>query len=304
MVLVHGGGGNVLIFSELAAGLGPDQPIYAFQWSGWDGHRGHTTVAEMADAYVGELRRLAPEGPYRLGGHCIGGLIAIEMAHRLVADGAEIDGPLIVSDAPNLGARSHRTDEPDHDAESERRFEAMVEELLNRVPQELRTDGWRGRTRTPAPSEAAQPTPKLDPVRATLRRYPWMLRTAKSARRSLQVARIEATVRLGRELPIGRREQYCTETLVRTAERHRPRPWTGDVLYLRTATFAAKEMALKGWWDDVEMGFGELCNGRFESHVVGGSHNDALKIPWVAERIRAAFGSNPPETTAADSTLR
>ena len=83
-MLVHGGGGNVLIFSELAANLGPDQPIYAFQWSGWDGHRGEVTVAEMADAYVGELRRYAPDGPYRLGGHCIGGLIAIEMAYRLV----------------------------------------------------------------------------------------------------------------------------------------------------------------------------------------------------------------------------
>ncbi len=303
LALVHGGGGNVLIFSELAAGLGPDQPIYAFQWSGWDGHRGHTTVAEMADAYVDELRRMAPEGPYRLGGHCIGGLIAIEVAHRLVAAGAEIDGPLIVSDAPNLDARSHRTDEPDHDAESERRFEAMVEELLNQVPQELRTDGWRGPTRT-APSEAAQPTPELDPIRATLRRYPRILRLAKSARTSLQVARIKATVRLGRELPMGLRELYCTETLVRTARSHHPRPWTGDVLYLRTATFAGEEMALDGWWDDVDMGFGELCNGRFESHVVGGSHNNALKIPWVAERIRTAFGSNPPEITPADSTLR
>ena len=86
-----------------------------------------------------------------------------------------------------------------------------------------------------------------------------------------------------------RREQYCTETMIRTAKRHRPRPWSGDVLYFRTATFAASDMALEGWWDDVEMGFGELCEGRFESHVVGGRHNEPLKLPWVAERIRASF---------------
>lgn len=289
LVLFHGGGGNVLIFSELALHLGSDQPIYAFQWSGWDGHRGETTVAEMADAYVAELQRFAPDGPYRLGGHCIGGLTAIEVAHRLVDRGVEIDGPLIVSDAPNLTARSHQPDEPGSDAASERRFEAMAAELLNQVPEELRIDGWRGRTHTASADAATRAKPKLDPVRATLRRYPWLLRTAKSLRRHLQLTRIQATVRMGRQLPMGERELYCTDTMIRAAKRHRPRPWAGDMLYFRTATFAAKEMALEGWWDDVEMGFGELCAGRFESHVVGGQHNDALKLPWVADRIRAEF---------------
>jgi amino acid adenylation domain-containing protein len=292
LVLAHGGGGNVLIFSELAVNLGPEQPVYAFQWSGWDGHRGETTVDEMADAYVGELRRFAPDGPYRLGGHCIGGLIAIEMAHRLVQQGAEIQGPLIVSDAPNLAARSHRSGEPDSDADTSQQFDAMVDELLARVPPELRTEGWRGRSRNAGAAPDSGPGPKLDPIRATLHRFPWLLRTAKSTRSALQFAAIQATVRMGRELPMDRRLQYCTETLIRTAKRHRPRPWSGDVLYFRTATFAAREMALEGWWDDVEMGFGELCSGRFESHVVGGRHNEPLKLPWVAERIREAFTSS------------
>ena len=292
LVLVHGGGGNVLIFSELATNLGPSQPVFAFQWSGWDGRRGEASVADMADAYVSELQRFAPSGPYRLGGHCIGGLIAIEMAHRLVELGAEIDGPLIVSDAPNLGASSHRAEEPDSDDATEQRFEAMVEALLARVPPELRTEGWRGRLRRPGASDAGtSPQQHLDPVRATLRRYPWLLRAAKSVRTKAQVVRIESTVRLGRELPMDRRLLYCTETMTCAAKRHRPRPWTGDVLYFRTATFAAKEMALEGWWDDVEMGFGELCEGRFESHVVGGRHNEPLKLSWVAERIREAFAA-------------
>jgi amino acid adenylation domain-containing protein len=289
LVLVHGGGGNVLIFSKLAVNLEPAQPIYAFQWSGWDGHRGEATVAEMADAYVGELRRFAPVGPYRLGGHCIGGLTAIEMAHRLVELGAEIDGPLIVSDAPNLSARSHHADEPDSNPDSERRFEAMVDTLRARVPDELRTDGWRGRTPTEVADGTVAPPPKLDPARAVLHRFPWMLRSAKSARTSLQMARLRLMLRLGREIPMDQRELYCTETLIRAARRHRPRPWDGDVLYFRTSTFAASQMALEGWWDDVEMGFGELCTGRFESHVVGGRHNEPLQLPWVAERIREAF---------------
>lgn len=296
LVLVHGGGGNVLIFSELAENLGGDQPIYAFQWSGWDGHRGEATVSEMADAYVRELHRFAPEGPYRLGGHCIGGLIAIEMAHRLVASGAEIDGPLIVSDAPNLGARSHHHDEPEADAASHERFEAMVRELLDRVPAELRTDGWRGGAAShPLPDDSAS-EPELDPIRAVLHRYPWMLQSAKSLRRWLQIARVEITVRAGRELAMDQREFYCSETMIRTAKRHRARPWNGDVVYFRTATLAAREMALEGWWDDVDMGFAELCTGRFESHVVGGRHNEPLKLRWVADRISEAFTESSGRT--------
>jgi hypothetical protein len=121
-----------------------------------------------------------------------------------------------------------------------------------------------------------------------------MLRAAKTARTKLQVARIELTVRLGRELPMDQRLLYCTETMVRAAKQHRPRPWTGDVLYFRTATFAAREMALEGWWDDVEMGFGELCLGHFESYVVGGRHNEPLKLPWVADRVRESFAESSP----------
>ncbi len=291
LVLVHGGGGNVLIFSELAVNLGSAQPLYAFQWAGWDGHRGEATVPEMADAYVRELRRFAPVGPYRLGGHCIGGLIAIEMAHRLVELGAEIDGPLIVSDAPNLSARSHRADEPDSDPDSQRRFEATVDTLRSRVPEGLRSDGWRGRTAAEVAESSALPA-KLDPVRAVLHRFPWMLRSAKAARTALQMARLRLLLSLGRDVPMDQRELYCTETLIRAARRHRPRPWDGDVVYFRTSTFAASQMALDGWWDDVEMGFGELCTGRFESHVVGGRHNEPLKLPWVAERIQEAF--SPP----------
>jgi amino acid adenylation domain-containing protein len=304
LVLAHGGGGNVLIFSELAVNLGPDQPIYAFQWSGWDGHSGETTVAEMAGAYVRELLRVAPVGPYRLGGHCIGGLTAIEMARRLVELGAEIDGPLIVSDAPNLAARSHHAEEPQSNSESERRFEAMVDTLRSRVPEELRTDGWRGRTVTELAESDSAPAPKLDPARAVLHRFPWMLRSAKATRTWLQMARLRLLLRVGREVPMDQREMYCTETLIRAARRHCPQPWDGDMLYFRTSTFAASQMALEGWWDDVEMGFGELCMGRFESHVVGGRHNDPLKLPWVAERIRAAFGSDTSASEADAAAAR
>src|SRR5690606_28756573 len=144
LFLVHGGQGNVLIFGEFAANLAPDQRVYAFQWSGWDGHRGPRTIPEMAAAYKEELLRAEPVGPYRLGGHCIGGLIAVELAHLLIKDGAEVDGPLVISDGFNLGASSYRPDDPYASPESQRKFEQRADEILSMVPAQLRTGDWRG----------------------------------------------------------------------------------------------------------------------------------------------------------------
>jgi amino acid adenylation domain-containing protein len=87
---VHGGGGNVLLFRELARHLGSDYPFYGLQSRGLDGKSKYlTTVHEMASVYLQEIRKLQPEGPYYLGGFCMGGLVAYEMAQQLRAQGQQ-----------------------------------------------------------------------------------------------------------------------------------------------------------------------------------------------------------------------
>ena len=287
LFLVHGGGGNVLIYGDFAANLAPDQRVYAFQWSGWDGGRGGRTIPEMAAAYKEELLRAEPQGPYRIGGHCIGGLIAIELARLLVADGAEIDGPLIISDAPNLAARSYHRDDPDRSAASRQRCDQRADEILAMVPAGLRTGDWRG-SRDPKPD--APNRPQRSTVQSILARLPWLVALIRAVRDWL---RINLRVLLHREVPMRLRERYCTNTLVRAAKRHRPRPWSGDVLYLRAGTFEAKTMGLEGWWDDTTLGFEELCEGGFDLHVVGGYHNDPFSFTYSADRVREAFEITP-----------
>ena len=88
---IHGAGGNVFNFAELAEELGTGQPFLAFQARGVDGVTApHADIPAMAEAYLAELRSAQPEGPYHLAGYCGGGLIAFEMACRLRADGAEV----------------------------------------------------------------------------------------------------------------------------------------------------------------------------------------------------------------------
>jgi phthiocerol/phenolphthiocerol synthesis type-I polyketide synthase E len=88
---VHGAGGNVLIYRELSKCLGSDQPFYGLQAQGLDGNRPVlVTIEEMATLYVKEMRKAQPHGPYMLGGYCMGGTIAFEIAQRLAAAGEQV----------------------------------------------------------------------------------------------------------------------------------------------------------------------------------------------------------------------
>jgi pyochelin synthetase len=99
---VHGGGGNVLIYRELAHHLAPDYPFYGLQARGLDGTGEYLATTEaMAEAYLREVRELQPQGPYYLGGFCMGGQIAFEMAQRLVRDGQQVN-LLFVIDTHNF----------------------------------------------------------------------------------------------------------------------------------------------------------------------------------------------------------
>ncbi len=88
---VHAAGGNVLIYRALSRHLGPDQPFYGLQAQGLDGERPCLTrVEEMAALYVREIRKVQPHGPYLLGGYCLGGTIALEMAQQLRKEGESV----------------------------------------------------------------------------------------------------------------------------------------------------------------------------------------------------------------------
>jgi surfactin family lipopeptide synthetase A len=85
---VHGAGGAVIRFYDLARHLGSDQPVYGLQALGAAGKESvHTRVEDMAAAYISEIRTVQPDGPYLLAGYSFGGLVAFEMAQQLIAQG-------------------------------------------------------------------------------------------------------------------------------------------------------------------------------------------------------------------------
>lgn len=70
--------------------LGSEQPVYCLPY-GWIAARNPTTyIKALASLYVNEIRAIQPSGPYFLGGYCFTGLVALEMAHQLQAQGQSV----------------------------------------------------------------------------------------------------------------------------------------------------------------------------------------------------------------------
>lgn len=91
LFLVHSNHGMVLPFYGLSRRLGEDQPLFAFRARGLSKREvPHADIPSMAVEYVAHLRRQQPDGPYYLGGHCLGGVVAFEMARILVSEGEDV----------------------------------------------------------------------------------------------------------------------------------------------------------------------------------------------------------------------
>jgi acyl-CoA synthetase (AMP-forming)/AMP-acid ligase II/thioesterase domain-containing protein/acyl carrier protein len=100
--------GSLLVLRHLAAALGPDQPVYAISLPAM-----HTTwhrnreIEPLARTAVTVMRERQLDGPYRLLGHSLGGLIAYEMANQLLRAGEEVD-IVIIADALHPDLVRHR----------------------------------------------------------------------------------------------------------------------------------------------------------------------------------------------------
>lgn len=86
----------ILVYFEvmnypLSEYLGKDQPFYGFLHYGSRGEEiKYKSVEEFAKAYIEQLQKVIPNGPYFLGGFSFGGILAYEMALQLKNQGHEV----------------------------------------------------------------------------------------------------------------------------------------------------------------------------------------------------------------------
>jgi surfactin synthase thioesterase subunit len=102
--LVAGGFGaehELLVYAGLAPHL--DRPFYGLRIRGVDDLTAPPDGVEaIASELVREVRKVQPSGPYLLGGSCIGGVVALEMARQLQGAGEGVERLIMVdSTYPN-----------------------------------------------------------------------------------------------------------------------------------------------------------------------------------------------------------
>ncbi len=103
---VHGENSNAFLPHH----LGPDQPLYGLLQQGRDGTRAlYTTIEDIAAYYLRGLRSVQPSGPYFLGGYCVGGILAFEMAQQLRKQAQEVALLLLLDPPPTGHGRSSRS---------------------------------------------------------------------------------------------------------------------------------------------------------------------------------------------------
>ncbi|MFC4060849.1 SDR family NAD(P)-dependent oxidoreductase [Planomonospora corallina] len=112
LFLAHPAGGTTGVYAQLAELLGAGRVVFGLErleeqaGPGGAGGAGHG-VEERAARYVEEIRKVQPEGPYRLGGWSFGGILAFEIARRLGAEDVELVA-MIDSGLPDETAREER----------------------------------------------------------------------------------------------------------------------------------------------------------------------------------------------------
>ncbi|MEO0870136.1 MAG: alpha/beta fold hydrolase, partial [Cyanobacteria bacterium J06642_11] len=93
----HGGSADALTWARFSHLLGTERPFYALQRPDLDGSDvTHTTVEALATDCVREIRMVQPKGPYLVGGHCLGGAVAFEIAQQLQADGEDVESVILI----------------------------------------------------------------------------------------------------------------------------------------------------------------------------------------------------------------
>lgn len=107
LFFVHSGQGEVVTYGLLAHQLA-ERPVYGLQAPGIQGESWPLmSIPKMADRYLQEILEREPTGPYLLAGTCMGGMVAFEIAQRLVRMDRQV-GLLALIDSPTAPLTGRR----------------------------------------------------------------------------------------------------------------------------------------------------------------------------------------------------
>jgi amino acid adenylation domain-containing protein len=254
LFVVHGGGGTVLFLRDLARHLGGARPLYGLQCEGFDGkHATRLSVEQMAAHYLCVLRTVQPEGPYRIGGYCFGGLVAFEMAQQLHRRGERAE-LVALFNAPNRAVAAGTIEEKR--ARTSRR--AVLErhwQMLAHLPGAAKL-GYAG-----------------EAVRHAIAWRRGLVHDRRGqAAQHLRAIACDLHVAARRAIPPGLRDAYVFQVTTHAEQRYVPARYPGHLVVLRG----------KGLYRDPALGWGQYAQS-IETVEVGGPQR--LRREIVAEPV-------------------
>jgi len=245
--VIHARGGAVLNYRTISTFVDPEQPVYGIQCRGLDGRtEPFHSLQEMAAQYIEEIRRMQPHGPYFLGGGSLGGIVALEMAQQLRADGERV-GLLAMFDSwgPTWFSPEHM---PSASARFTRRITGHLDRLRREgVSEELRLLVRRGGVR--------------------LQGY-----AKKLACRVMRA--------VGTELPHNLRYFYVEQANLAALWRYVPEEYPADVVLFRALDDPDADFS------DPTMGWRATVQGEIEVIDAPGTHNSLVHDPVFGELFR------------------
>ncbi|MGS0897547.1 thioesterase domain-containing protein, partial [Burkholderia stagnalis] len=133
--------GLVAEYRELAAALDDTVAVYGVQSHHYtDAHWWPETFEAVVDDYVEDIRRVQPEGPYRLLGWSSGAVLAVEIAHRLEALGQAVECLMTI----DAGPPDRIVADPADTSRAMERRRARPEELEPLRAFVAQTEKWKG----------------------------------------------------------------------------------------------------------------------------------------------------------------
>lgn len=255
--------------------MDPVQPLYGLQAIGMQpGCEPDRRIETMAARYVTVVRQVQPSGPYYLGGHCYGGLVAYEMARQLEALG-ETTALLVVIEGAT--PPDYFQDQPLFHPQ---RLEFMVQSLPHsarcykefgglrvghRIQKRLGlgTQSNSGRNGTDGLSLEADRSALDDARREELEQIMQFRHTFFKAPPPAEQFRL-------REINLRAMDEYVY------------RPYGGTVTLFR-ARLMRFGVILS--WADPQCGWGSLARGGVSIRYIDGSHGGCLREPYVGDLI-------------------
>jgi thioesterase domain-containing protein/acyl carrier protein len=290
LFLIHDADGKIILYLNLAHRLESERSVYGLRPYGKDGYPIlHTRIADMAAHYIEKIRSVQPEGPYLLGGLCVGGNLAFEMAVQLQAQGQKVSLVALI-DATDVQAPINRQ---------------TTSKRLNRFSQILtQSQQLKGQERLTFILKKA--TEKVK----NLLSYESLTRIEK-LQYKFKVMLYRYYLDKGLPLPQFLQNIPIRKILGFDAQRYVPQVYQGRVtLFRSTEAIIMDEPSIDdtpviNFTSDPLFGWGKRATGGVEVYDVPGGHSSSLQEPYVqvlAEKIKACINAALPDESSPTST--